>query len=283
MNKTRVVMIPKIIFSLVSIYLVYCLLAYFLQRFILFPRHLVEKPPEAPAAVPGITKFHLSLPFGKTEVWFMAPLEKERSEPPKPSPALLFAHGNAELIDDWPAFFIPLTQTGVAVLLVEYPGYGRSEGSPSQESIHQTLEAAHQWLASQPQVDPNRIILMGRSLGGAAVCTLAVSQAGCAMVLMSSFSSIGAFMKNYLLPGWVIRDPFDNLAAVAVYTKPVLVIHGNHDEVVPYSHGQQLHHAALKSEMLTYACGHNDCPPDQERFWQDVNSFLQKNGILNEL
>jgi fermentation-respiration switch protein FrsA (DUF1100 family) len=84
---------------------------------------------------------------------------------------------------------------------------------------------------------------------------------------------------RYLAPAFLIRDPFDNLAAVRLYQGPVLVMHGRSDEVVPFSHGQALHAAARNGQMIVYAAGHNDCPPDWAVFWHDVGNFLKAHGI----
>lgn len=79
--------------------------------------------------IPGMEKIWLKTVGGKIETWFLLP------ESNQPSPAVIFAHGNAEIIDMWPATLNRFTQLGIGVLLVEYPGYGRSKGSPSQRSI----------------------------------------------------------------------------------------------------------------------------------------------------
>jgi hypothetical protein len=168
---------------------------------------------------------------------------------------------------------------GMGLLLVEYPGYGRSAGSPSQESIAEAFTLAYDRLSARPEVDPGRIVLFGRSLGGGAVCDLAQKRPSAALILMSCFESVRAFAVRYLAPAFLIRDPFDNLSAVRRYRGPLLVLHGNADEVVPLSHGRALHAAAPNAKMIVYEAGHNDCPPDWEVFWRDVEVFLKVNGI----
>jgi hypothetical protein len=91
---------------------------------------------------------------------------------------------------------------------------------------------------------------------------------------------VSAFAVRYLAPSFLIRDPFDNLAAVRQYQGPVLVIHGESDEVVPFGHGRALHAAARNGKMVVYPAGHNDCPPDWTVFWRDVADFMRANGIL---
>jgi len=122
--------------------------------------------------------------------------------------------------------------------------------------------------------------LFGRSLGGGAVCDLALKRPSAALILMSCFKSVNAFAVRYLAPAFLIRDPFDNLATVSQYLGPVLVMHGKFDEVVPFGHGQALHSAAQNGKMIVYEAGHNDCPPDWAVFWRDVEDFLRETGIL---
>jgi fermentation-respiration switch protein FrsA (DUF1100 family) len=183
------------------------------------------------------------------------------------------------LIDSWPEALKRVPAMGVGLLLVEYPGYGRSAGSPSQESISETFTRAYDTLAARPDVDPARNVFFGRSLGGGAVCDLAAKRPAAALILMSCFTSVRSFAIRYLAPSFLIRDPFDNLAVVRDYSGPVLVIHGRFDEIIPFGHGNTLHAAARNGKMIAYDAGHNDCPPDWSVFWRDVEEFLKANGI----
>ena len=148
----------------------------------------------------------------------------------RPAPAFIFAHGNGELIDYWPDELRPVAALGAGLLLVEYPGYGRSEGAPTQERILEVFTRAYDRLAARPEVDPGRIVLIGRSMGGGAVCDLALKRPSAALVLLSTFTSLRTYAVRYLAPGFLIRDPFDNLAAVRQYPGPVLVVHGREDD-----------------------------------------------------
>ncbi len=269
-------MMLKIAIGSICIYLVYCGLLFLMQRQIMFPSGLIEVPQENPD-LPGLEQIWLDTRFGKIETWFLPPAAKSGSEP---APAVIFAHGNGELIDFWPQELQKFNRIGIGVLLVEYPGYGRSEGSPSQTSVAETFLDAYDVLAARPDVDAARIILFGRSLGGGAVCLLAAQRPSAALILMSAFTSARSFAAKYLAPQFLVRDPFDNLAVVQSYAGPVLVMHGKFDEVVPYRHGVALHQAACHGQLITYPSGHNDCPPRWDVFWQDVESFLREIGIL---
>jgi hypothetical protein len=265
----------KIIVGAALVYAAYCMVLFFAQRYMLFPSYMIPTPSPPDFKTLRIEPWWIETSVGKVEAWYLPPRSAE-----KPAPAVVFAHGNGELIDYWPAELGRFASMGIGLLLVEYPGYGRSAGTPSQASVAETFTLAYDRLTARPDIDPNRIILLGRSLGGGAVCDLALTRPAAALILMSAFKSVKAFASRYLAPPILIRDPFDNVSALRQYKGPVLVIHGNSDEVVPFSHGQALHAAAQNGKMIVYQAGHNDCPPDWEVFWRDVEEFLRANGIL---
>jgi pimeloyl-ACP methyl ester carboxylesterase len=243
----------------------------------MFPRNQIPQPLNAEIKIAGLEKIWLDTDNGKVEAWFIAPVNLHAGTR---APAVIFGHGNGELIDFWPEELIKFTQIGIALLLVEYPGYGRSAGKPSQKSITQTFIAAYDKLIAREDVDPSRIILFGRSLGGGAGCSLARHRQSATLILISTFISAKSFAKNFLVPPFIVRDPFDNLAVIKKYPNPVLIMHGKHDTIIPFSHGKALHAAAKQGEMIAYNAGHNDCPPDWNVFWKDVEGFLRQNGTI---
>jgi pimeloyl-ACP methyl ester carboxylesterase len=266
----------KIILWTLLFYMVYCGLIFLMQRQIMFPRHLIEIPPIG-EDLPFMEKIWIKTSCGKTEAWFLPP---ESNNKRTPAPAVIFAHGNGEIIDMWPNELKRFNRFGIGVFLVEYPGYGRSEGTPSQTNIRETFNNAYDILIKRKDVDSAKIILFGRSLGGGAVCLLAAERPSAGLILMSTFIGTRSFAKKYFVPSFLVRDPFDNLSVIRRYSEPVLVIHGKFDEVIPCSHGAALYTSASHATMITYACGHNDCPPDWEKFWKDIEIFLGTSGII---
>ena len=206
----------------------YFVLACAMQRSVLFPA-----PPVAGAGalerIPGAEQIWIDTDGARAEAWYLPPLLAA----PGPAPLVVFAHGNGELIDDWAEAFEPPRRWGAGVLLVEYPGYGRSTGSPSQDSIAATMASAFDRMAAREEIDPARIIAYGRSLGGGAVCALARERRLAALVLESTFTSVRKLARGFGLPGFLVRDPFDNLGALRSYPGPVLI-------VAPYSLGRAL-------------------------------------------
>lgn len=259
-------------------YIAYCCLLFLIQRQIIYPRNLIPSLPSSTQKIPGLEKIWLDTSFGKVESWLLRPAMEN---PSAPIPAVIFAHGNGELIDFWPDELKSFTRFGLALLLVEYPGYGRSAGKPSQESITETFIAAYDALTARKEIDGSRIVLFGRSLGGGAVCALAAQRPSRALILMSTFTSVRSFAVRYMVPGFFARDPFDNLTLVKSYSGPILFLHGKYDGVIPFRHSVALHKAAKNSQLIAYDAGHNDCPPNWNDFWQHMQSFLREIEIID--
>jgi pimeloyl-ACP methyl ester carboxylesterase len=268
---SKVHIIYKFFVWALSFYFAYCFLLFLFQRQMLFPRDLIDVPTGVAKEISTLEPIWLDMSFGKVEAWFFP---AERAHGAGPAPAVIFAHGNGELIDFWPHELKKFTHLGAGLMLVEYPGYGRSQGAPSQASIRETFITAYDRLVERDDVDPARIVLFGRSLGGGAVCLLAAERPSAGLILMSTFTSARSFATRYLAPEFLVRDPLDNLSVVRSYTGPVLVMHGTHDEVIPYSHGVSLYRAAKQGKMIAYNSGHNDCPPDWGIFWKDIEAYL---------
>lgn len=253
---------------LVGFVVLYLAVAFAGQRALLFPRPELAFVPGRP---PDAKQVWLATSAGRVEAWYLPP----RSSP-RPAPVLVYFHGNGELIDFLPANFDEPRDLGLGVLLVEFPGYGRSAGSPSQESITSTALAAFDWTQRQTDVDPDRIVAYGRSLGGAAATILASSRKSAALVLESTFTSVRSFAHGLMVPEFIVRDPFDNLSLLANYPGPALIFHGEQDEIIPFVHGQQLARAARSGELHPLPCGHNDCATQ----WATVRKFLITHDVL---
>ena len=267
--------LAKILGIIFVAYAAYCGYYFFNQRKIIFPISYIPVPSGDTSHFPQLEKIWLETSVGKVEAWFLPPFEADRL---KPYPVIILAHGNGELIDYYPAGVTYLRQLGLGILLVEYPGYGRSEGTPSKQTITETFTTAYDTIAARNETDESRIVLFGISLGGGAVCELAQARPTTALILMSTFTSVKEFAWRLYLPPIFIRDPFDNLTVVRDYPGEVLVIHGMRDELIPYSMGLKLHQAAQNSTMISYPCGHNDCIYHWETFWRDIEPFLREVG-----
>lgn len=238
---------------------------YFVQRSLLFPVP-ARTPPD-----PGARAEIIRIPMFDTEAvaLFLS------GHAPGPSPLIIFTHGNGELADDWLDAFDPPRRLGMSVLLVEYPGYGRAAGAPSEKAIVDTVHAVHGWAAADPRVDPSRIVAYGRSLGGAAAARLAADRRVAALIVESTPASVADLAANLLAPSFLVRDPFDTRASLQSYRGPLLVIHGRQDTLVPVTHGRELASLVPGAKLIEIDCGHNDCP----RQWAEIETFLVAAGM----
>lgn len=247
----------------------YWLLLFLTQRSLLFPAPVVGGAPMRPDDAEQVW---LATAAGRSEAWFLP----ATSEAAAPCSLFIFTHGNGELIDFWPEELDEPRRWGAAVLLVEYPGYGRSPGHPSETTITQAVLAAFDWARARADVDPGRIVAYGRSVGGGAACQLAARRPVAALILESTFTSVRSFARRFGAPGFLVRDPFDNLAVVREYRGPILLLHGSRDDIIVPGHSRALAAAARQAELHLLPCGHNDCP----REWPLIHAFLERHGLL---
>lgn len=261
---------------LLAFYLAACVGLYTRQRDMLFPGRQVQVGDSPIGKVPGGEEFTVWTKQGSSDVWLLPPL----TPPSDKHAALIFAHGNGELIDDWITALDPFRRWGMTVVLVEYPGYGRGKGEPSQDSIRDAMAMAYDLLAAQPTVDRSRIVGLGQSLGGGAICQLASKRPLAAMILVSTFTSIRSFAHRYFLPGFLVRDPFDNDDVVRGYDGPVLILHGRSDDLIPVAQGEELAQIAKHGTLKRYECGHQCWFEQRAALLADMRAFLSANGIV---
>jgi hypothetical protein len=218
-----------------------------------------------------VERLERPIPGGVVEAWF---IPSALARPGRPGPAVIFAHGNAELIDHNLDLAREYNSYGLSVLMPEYRGYGRSDGSPSQAAIVEDFVAWYDRLAAREDVDPERIVLHGRSLGGAVAAQVAAQRPVRGLILESTFTSVKAMAWQFLVPPILVRDPFDTLALAGELNMPVLIMHGTTDRVVPPAHADQLHTAIPGSTRVHFDGGHND-PVPAEPYWAAITALLR--------
>ena len=239
------------------------------QSMIAFP--YIPPSAQIPAAVKAVNgeTLWLDVDGKRVEAWFLP------ARQPGAAPLIMNTHGNGELIDQWAERVGPLRDAGFGVLLVEYPGYGRSGGNASEQSITATMVAAFDWAAKERRVDRTRIVAHGRSMGGGAAGQLAMRRPLAALILESSYTSLAAMVRAQGVPDFLVVNRLDNMQALKHYAGPVLILHGVTDNVIPVSHARALASASTRARLVIQDCGHNDCPPQ----WELVLSFLAENGV----
>jgi pimeloyl-ACP methyl ester carboxylesterase len=242
-----------------------------LEQLILFPGHLLGAP-RTPHEVRGRELMPLQTAEGDVEGWFLPPFG---ARPGERRPVVVFAHGNGEIIDQWADELEPYRALGVGVFLPEYRGYGRSRGTPSEATIGEDFVSFYDALVVRPDVDAARIVLHGRSLGGGAVCGLAKRRPAAGLILESTFTSVAAVARRWLVPPGFLTNRFDNEVLVREFPHPVLVFHGRRDKVIPYSHGEALARMARHAKLVTYDCDHNDMLREPGDYWCEIEAYLK--------
>ncbi len=197
----------------------------------------------------------------------------------RPRAVVLYCHGNAGNVAFW-AGVLPVLhdRVGVSVLLFDYRGYGRSEGTPDEPGVLTDARAARAWLAQRAGIAEKQIVLMGRSLGGAVAVELAARDGARGLVVESTFTSIRdvASVHYPLLPRDLVQIQLDSVGKIGRYRGPLLQSHGDADTLVPYKLGRGLFEAANEPKQFVTFRGrdHNDPPPAE--YYRVLAAFLDR-------
>ena len=175
---------------------------------------------------------------------------------------LIWYHGNAGNIANRlhnARWFVD--QLGVDVVLVDYRGYGRSQGTPGEEGVYLDGLAIYDAVAAR-SVQAENIVLFGRSLGSAVAIEVALQRSAGAVVLESPFRSMPSLAREHywFVPSFLVRTQMDNESKIGSVDVPTLVLHGNRDRIVPATHGRRLFELAGRPTHfhLIEGAGHND-------------------------
>ncbi|MCG6135642.1 MAG: lysophospholipase [Nostoc sp. LLA-1] len=264
-------------------YLAICMFLVVKQpRFIFFPSSVIEKTPE-----------FFNLPY--EEVWLPVPVSSGKVElvhgwwlkaQQPDAKVLLYLHGNGINIGANISHAKRFHQLGFSVLLIDYRGYGRSEGMfPNEKRVYEDAVVAWNYLTQEKQILPSRIFLYGHSLGGAIAIDLAVKHPEAAgLIVESSFTSIRdivAYRNLFrIFPvNLLLNQRFESIKKVPLLKMPALFIHGTADTTVPSFMSQQLYSAAPepKKLFLVPAADHNDTAVVAGvEYLQWVKSFVQQ-------
>jgi hypothetical protein len=203
--------------------------------------------------------------------------------PPDAPATLLWSHGNGGNIAGRVDVLLGLAARGVAVLAYDYRGYGRSEGRPSEEGVHRDALAAYEALRARG-VPAERIVAFGESLGAAVSVRLACERPCAGLVLVAPFTSLADVARAHYGPlASLAGGRFDAIGRIGTLRLPVLVAHGDRDEIVPFALGVRLFEAANEPKRFLRLPGahHNDVfaadalPDAIARFAREVTSAVR--------
>lgn len=203
---------------------------------------------------------------------------------------MLWFHGNAgnisHRVDNLLLFNRRL---GVSTLIFDYRGYGRSEGKPSERGMYMDAEAALEYLSASYNIDNDKLILFGRSLGCAVAVEMATRHKARAVILESPFTSIEAiarsvrpgplsFLPIHYMALWVLQSRFDSLSKMDSIHTPTLMLHGSMDSVISIEMAQELFAAANEPKRFytIEGAGHNDTYlTGGEGYFEALREFIE--------
>jgi len=203
---------------------------------------------------------------------------------PRAKATLLFFHGNAGNISHRLHKINLFHKIGLNVFIVDYRGYGKSDGRPSEEGLYKDARAAYDYLLTRNDVRAKNIIVYGTSLGGGVAIDLATRRDLAALIVDSSFSTAKDIAKEVypFIPPFLISIKMDSQEKVQTIKAPKLFLHSRDDEVVPFDLGKKLFDAAAEpKEFIEIKGGHNTGYEESEETLQEsISKFLKSQGLL---
>jgi len=262
-----------IIITIAGTYLVLCLLLFFFQnRFVFVPKRNIYNTPAAyKLAYDDLT---LKTGDGNTvNAWYIPTNKAEYT--------ILFCHGNAGNLGNRIESIDFFHRHGFNVMIFDYPGYGKSSGTPSDKNVIDSAEVAWKYLTEDRKTPENKIIVIGRSLGGAPASHLAAKYKPamlCSEAAFISAKEVGRDIMPILPTSLLCRVNLPTGKNIAKANCPVLIIHSPDDEIIKYRHGKALFKLAPDpKEFHSLPGGHNDCWfIDQKKYANILKSFLNK-------
>jgi abhydrolase domain-containing protein 17 len=256
----------RVLLLLVAVYALFvAMLPILVASMLYYPQLASGRAPAGTEMVPAdgmdVAVFYLPNPDARYTLWLF--------------------HGNAEDLGDLEPFLITLRNAGFAVFAFDYPGYSRSTGRPTEQSLYAASRAARRHLREVLGVPAERTILYGRSLGSGPAVQMATEERNAGLILQSPFVSVFRVVTRWrILP----FDQFVNLDKIDRINCPLLIMHGRADEVVPFRHGEALYAKAREPKQALWVprARHNDfLAVAGPQFWQALRDFptlIEKGG-----
>lgn len=250
----------KVVAGLLVAYAAVLFLAWRFQEKLAFPGHKVRLvAPQSAGLLDGEIVTVETSDRVLLKGWYLPPAV--RIDSGDKAGGLLWFYGNLESVSGLAPIVAELRLPEIALVILDYRGYGESGGRPTEEGLYRDAEAAWSFLAGRPEVDPSRIAVYGRSLGSAMALYLAERKKVAAVVLDSPFTSARDMARVHypFLPPSVVRLSLDNLTRAERITAPLLVFHGTEDRIAPPWMGEAIARAGRARELVWIeGAGHND-------------------------
>ena len=196
-------------------------------------------------------------------------------------PVIYWLHGNAGNLTHRYDSLVKLTQLGADVLIIDYRGYGRSEGAPSEDGIYRDARAGWDYLVNTRGVGPQRIVLFGKSLGAAPAIELATHVQPAGLIIEAAFTSIPDMVGAVapLVPRFCVRTKMDSIDRIGRITQPKLFTHSRDDQIIPFALGRRLYEAAAEPKRFyeMRGAGHNNMHDlGGEAYWNAIEAFVRE-------
>jgi len=197
------------------------------------------------AEVPGVQDLRLKTPDGETlQAWYL---------PPKgDGPVFLFFGGQGRRLDEQSHRYVEMARRGAGFLSLAYRGFSASTGHPTEDGLFMDGLVAYDWLAQQGY-DGERIVIHGHSLGSGVATYVATRRRARGLILEAPFTAASDVAQErypYFPVQFLMQDKFANRDRIGLVQMPVLIVHGDRDDMVPFAHGQRLY--ALANEPKTF-------------------------------
>ena len=264
-------MVRIIILIVICAAIIYAYIKYIERKSIFFPTDIISATPEL-VGLP-FQDVYLDTQDGITiHGWFL-PRKDARY-------TILFLHGNGGNVGHRLEKLLLLYGAGVNIFIIDYRGFGRSKGRPSEGGVYLDAQASYDYLLKNKGMSPEKIILYGESLGGAVAIDLAKRREVGVLIVEGSFSRAQDMAKVFypFLPAFLFAHTFDSLAKIDAIRAPTLFIHSIDDEIVPLRLAQKLYNAApVPKEFIQIRGSHNTAFLDsKEKYLTSLSSYLER-------
>ena len=257
--------------------LIYCvlliMLTVFQRKIIYYPLRL-DKDFEFPLYVPQPEEVFITCDDGCTINGLFVPGSEKK-------PTVLIFHGNAGNITHRGFLLRGFNTLGYSALLIDYHGFGKSEGAPSEKNLYRDGKAALKWITEEKNRRPEDIILFGKSLGSGVAVELATQYSFKGLMLESSFTSLVSvarshFPYNCFPVSLMLMDTYDNSTKISKIDSPVFIRHGTEDTIVDKREGEKLFEQATMPKELYFIEGadHNNMHLHPS-YWTTIAAWLE--------
>jgi len=264
------IMLRIVIYLISGIVLMAIFAKYLERRNLFFPFKTIEYTPKL-AGLSYEDIYFATRDNKKINGWFIPAKDAKYT--------ILFFHGNAGNISHRLDKIKIFHDLGLNIFIIDYRGYGKSEGSPSEAGLYLDAKAAYSYLVDNCKMKSSSIILYGESLGGAIALELATKVNASAVITEETFTSMRDIAKDIypFLPSFFVSDRFNSLSRIEKVSIPKLIIHSKDDKMIPFSNAQKLYDKAKEPKALAAINGsHNDAFIESEKNYKNyIREFIK--------